>query len=72
MNKPRISPKSLKLEGSNLKTCKISKIFICLIGYICKTFKYYSFTVYKRQHAEIALVFVPTSIFTFFYTTDIK
>ena len=24
------------------------------------------------QHAEITLVFVPTSIFTFSYTTDIK
>ena len=53
MNKPRIFPKSLKLEGSNFKMCKISKIFICLTGYICKTSKYYSFIVYKCQHAEI-------------------
>ena len=55
MNNPRIFPKSLKLEGSNFKMCKISKIFICLIGYICKTSKYmyYFFTVYKCQHAEI-------------------
>ena len=37
-----------------------------------KSYEYYSFTVYKCQHAEITLVFVPTSIFTFSYTTDIK
>ena len=72
MNKPRIFPKSLNWRVSNFKTCKFSKIFICLIGYICKSSEYYSFTVYKCQHAEITLVFVPTSIFTFSYTSDIK
>ena len=63
MNKPRIFPKST-LEGSNFKTCKFSKIFICLIGYICKSSEYYSYTVYKCQQAEIILVFVPTLMFS--------
>ena len=39
---------------------------------ICKSSEYYSFTVYECQHAEVTFVFVPTSIFTFSYTTDIK
>ena len=72
MNRPRIFPKKSKLEGSNFKTCKFSKIFICLIGFICKSSEYYSFTVYKCQHAPITLVFVPNSTFKFSYTTDIK
>ena len=72
MNKPRIFPKKSKLKGSNFKTSKFSKIFICLIGYICKSSEYYPFTVYKCKHAEITLVFVPTSISTFSYPTDIK
>ena len=38
------------------------------IGHICKSSENYSFTVYKCQHAEITLVFVPTSIFTFFFS----
>ena len=64
MNKPRIFPKSLKIEGSNCQTSKLSKIFISLIRYICKSSENYSFTVYKYQQAEIALIFVPTSILT--------
>ena len=72
MNKPRIFPKSLN-QGVQISKCaNLVKSFTCLIGYICKSSEYYSFTVYECQHAEITLVFVPTSIFTFSYTTDIK
>ena len=30
------------------------------------------YTVYKRQKTEVTLVFVPTSILTYAYTTDIQ
>ena len=72
MNKPRIFPKSLKIEGSNLKTTNQAKCLSPWFDIICKSHENYSFTVYKCQLAEITLVLVPTSIFTFSYTTDIK
>ena len=32
MNKPGIFPKSLKIEGSNFKMCKLSKFLFSVIG----------------------------------------
>ena len=29
MNEPRIFPKNLKIQESNLKTCKLANLFIC-------------------------------------------
>ena len=40
-----------------------------MIGYICKSSENLSFTVNRFQKAEITLIFVPTSIFAFSYTT---
>ena len=65
MNKPSIFPKSLKIEGSNFKMCKLSKFLFSVIGYICKSSENLSFTVNRFQQAEITLIFVPTSIFAF-------
>ena len=72
MNKPRIFPKSLKKEGSNFKTCILSIFLFPVIGYICKSSENLSFTVNRFQQAEITLIFVPTSIFAFSYTTAFK
>ena len=55
--------------GSNFKMCKLSKFFISVIGYICKSSENLSFTFNRFQQAEITLIFVPTSIFAFSYTT---
>ena len=74
MNKPRIFPKSLKIEGSNFNMCKFSKLFISVIGYVHKSSENQSYTVslYKKcQQAEISGFFVTTSIFTFSHTTDV-
>ena len=71
MNKPRIFPKSLK-EGSNFKTCKLRKYLFSVIGYICKSSENLSFTVNRFQQTEITLIFVPTSIFAFSYTTAFR
>ena len=60
MNKPRIFPKSLNLRVQISKCANLAKSLICLIGYLCKSSEYYSVTVYKCQHTEIILVFVPT------------
>ena len=48
---------------------EISKFDIAKLNCICKLSENYSFTIYKYQQAEITLVFVPTSILTFSYTT---
>ena len=71
MNKPRIFPKS-KIEGSNFKTCKLSKFLFSVIGYICKSSENLSFTVNRFQQAEITLIFVPTSIYAISCTTAFK
>ena len=71
MNKPRIFPKS-QIKESNFKTCKLRKLFISKIGCIYKSFENIYYIVYKCQQTEITLVFVPTSIFTFSYTTDVQ
>ena len=55
MNKPRFFPKKSKIKGSNFKTSKLSKNFISLIRYICKSSENCSFFVYKCQQAEITL-----------------
>ena len=72
MNKPRIFPKKSKIEGSNFKACKLSKFLFSVIGYICKSSENLSFTVNRFQRAEITLIFVPTSMFAFSYTTASK
>ena len=71
MNKPRIFPKS-KIEGSKFKTCKLSKFLFSLIRNICKSSENLSFTTNRFQQAEITLIFVPTSILAFSYTTAFK
>ena len=72
MNKPRIFPKSMKMRGQFLKWVNL------------ETFQLYDFDLYlnhlktchslftKGQQTEITLVFVPTSIFTFPYPSDIQ
>ena len=49
----------------------VSCVFISC-KFICKSSEILSFTVNRFQQAEITLVFVPTSIFAFSYTTALK
>ena len=67
MNKPRIFPKSLKQSGQILKRVNL-ETFQLYVNHL----KTYHTLFTKSQQAEITRVFVPTSIFTFSYTTDIQ
>ena len=71
MNKRRIFPKSLKQRGQISKRAN-SDNFLSMIGYMYESSENLLYTVYKCQQAEITLLFVPTSIFTFLYTTDVQ
>ena len=60
------------LPESLISSSELSDRYISMIGYMYKSSENLSYTVYKCQQAKITLLFVPTSIFTFLYTTDVQ
>ena len=72
MNKPRIFPKSLKWRGQILKRVNLGTSQLYNLDIYVNHLKTYHTLLNKSQHAEITLFFVPTSIFTFSYTTAIQ
>ena len=69
MNKPKITKYKTK-ESKNVQIQM--QLSVSMIGYMYKLSENLSYTVYKCQQAKITLLFVPTSIFTFSYTTDVQ
>ena len=72
MNKPRIFPKSLKKRGQILKWVNLETFQLYDFDLDVNHLKTYHTLFTKSQQAEITLVFVPSSIFTFSYTSDIQ
>ena len=65
--KPRIFPKMSKIsKRAN------SDNFLSTLGYMYESSEHLSYTVYKGQQAKITLLSLPTSIFTFLYTTVVQ
>ena len=72
MNKPRIFPKSLKKRGQFLKWVSLETFQLYDSDLYVNYLKPYRTLFTKSHQAEITLVFVPTSIFTFSHTSDIQ
>ena len=72
MNKPRIFPKSLKYRGQILNWVNLETFQLYDFDLYVNHLKTYYTLLTKSQQGEITLIFVPTSIFTFSYASDIQ